>query len=206
MNNRNDEKLVFTIKGDDYKKLLEFQKKHEQCLDIMPNMTGAQYEYTFIPDGLGLYKTVTCVCGETLSLDSDYDLPHIDESDVDKSKSPFQLHRELKHKNTLKLLHLLKGIEMRPGMYFGKEPSWDELWLFICGMSLGSYNKPEDAADTIVNISEFSDIVDDVKGSVFTDIEFKRIKKSERFKTFFERLWKKIKDEYPDIDISEVEL
>ena len=45
--------MYFEIIGNDLKKLEEFQKKHEQCIFGNPNISCAQYEYSFIPDGSG---------------------------------------------------------------------------------------------------------------------------------------------------------
>lgn len=39
-----------------------------------PNITGAQYKYTFIEDGLGVFKQVQYCCGAHIDLVGDYDL------------------------------------------------------------------------------------------------------------------------------------
>jgi len=44
-----DNKISFEMVGFDYKKLEAFKSDHEKCLQ---DMTGAKYEYTFIPTGI----------------------------------------------------------------------------------------------------------------------------------------------------------
>lgn len=66
--------MIFEISGNDLIKLQNFQLKHEDCLYKHPNISCAQYEYTFVPDGFGVFKVVKCICGESIILTDDYDL------------------------------------------------------------------------------------------------------------------------------------
>jgi len=68
---KNKQKISFEISGDDYIKFKVFERTHKRCIDNYPDVSGAQYEFSFIPSGLGVFKTVTCSCGETLLLHSD---------------------------------------------------------------------------------------------------------------------------------------
>ena len=61
-------KLTFEIIGDDYDKLLSFEKKHKSCFDKYHDFTGALFSYTFIPTGVGTAITVSCPCGEELRI------------------------------------------------------------------------------------------------------------------------------------------
>lgn len=70
-----DIRKEFMICGADFDKPKDFQNEHERCLmDHYPNITGAQYKYTFIEDGLGVFKQVQCCCGAHIDLVGDYDL------------------------------------------------------------------------------------------------------------------------------------
>lgn len=85
MGGSKDKGLVFTIEGEDYKKLSRFKRQHRKCLEKHPNLTAAQYEYSFIADSPGILSTVTCCCGKHISLSSDYDLAY----EIDKGIPEF---------------------------------------------------------------------------------------------------------------------
>ncbi len=122
---KTDRKMIFEITGKDLKNLKEFQIKHEQCIYKHPNISCAQYEYSFIPDGFGVFKIVKCICGESISLTSDYDLGN---------DMPFHgIKKEPKDYNKDLLARLL-DIEKRPGMFFGKTPDWCEFSCFLKGI------------------------------------------------------------------------
>ena len=55
MDNIKARKISFTIENGDYDKLKKFQMDHANCLEKYPNMTGAQFKYSFVPDGLGVF-------------------------------------------------------------------------------------------------------------------------------------------------------
>ena len=71
-------KIAFEISENDYKHVKRFQKQHEKCFG---GITGEQFEYSFIPNGLGTAILVKCSCGQILRLgDSlDYDSREYDE-------------------------------------------------------------------------------------------------------------------------------
>ena len=58
-----ENKLFFVIDGENKQKLEAFQKAHEHCWKIHPDVLGAQFTYSFTPHGLGTTATVRCSCG-----------------------------------------------------------------------------------------------------------------------------------------------
>ena len=64
---------IFKIEGENYEKLLEFEKKHkESCWEKYHDSLGALFCYTFVPTGLGYVTCVECPCGKKLDI-SDLD-------------------------------------------------------------------------------------------------------------------------------------
>ena len=67
MNSENSR--IFKIEGENYEKLLEFEKKHnESCWGKYHDSLGALFSYTFVPTGLGYVTYVECSCGEKLDI------------------------------------------------------------------------------------------------------------------------------------------
>ncbi len=62
------DEIHFGIVGEDVRRLKEFKKQHEKCFEKHHDVSGAQYEYCFIPTGLGTVITVKCPCGAVLNL------------------------------------------------------------------------------------------------------------------------------------------
>ncbi len=61
--------ITFQIKGRDYDKVQEFLEQHRDC---DKDCSGANFEYIFVPSGLGVFSFVKCSCGATLdSLNED---------------------------------------------------------------------------------------------------------------------------------------
>lgn len=60
--------LIFTIAGDELVQLRGFMSEHRECSDSPED----QYNYTFFPYGPGMLKTVTCCCGDCITLE-DYE-------------------------------------------------------------------------------------------------------------------------------------
>ena len=69
-NSEEPQKIIFEISGKDLEKLKIFKKEHEPCFEKFHDLIGAQFVYTFIPTGLGMYITVKCSCGEKQILDA----------------------------------------------------------------------------------------------------------------------------------------
>ena len=117
-----ENKMSFEITGSDYKKLEAFRSDHEKCLQ---DMTGAQYEYSFIPTGIGTFITVTCSCGEKLLLSNetfgDFGVP-----------SPKTSVAET-------MLKIVRNAEKRPALFLG-EKSGKRLQTWLTGMSVYAYN------------------------------------------------------------------
>ncbi|SFQ42525.1 hypothetical protein SAMN04487928_14436 [Butyrivibrio proteoclasticus] len=61
------EDITFKITGRDAKKLNEFQKLHDGCLE---ELAGDRFSYSFSPTSLGMAITVSCSCGQKLFLDN----------------------------------------------------------------------------------------------------------------------------------------
>ena len=59
------DKIEFEISGNDFKNLKKFRKQHEDCLC---GFDGGQFEYSFVPTGMGTLISVKCSCGQTLEL------------------------------------------------------------------------------------------------------------------------------------------
>ena len=73
-----DDELTFRIEGKDLKNLKKFKKQHKKCTQ---GMTGEQFEYSFVPTGMGMLTTVSCSCGQELTLGNfmDHDAGEYDE-------------------------------------------------------------------------------------------------------------------------------
>lgn len=155
------EKLTFTIEGNDVEKVNAFKRKHEKCLQEHPNMTGAHYEYSFTPDGLGILASIKCVCGDYIILDDDYNLT------TETGEKNFEVVP--KDDETLFIVKSLLNMKRRPGMYFGKEKSilCLKYWLIGFQMAMIKMGKEiywnemrgeiERAYDTKVKGQEYSD-------------------------------------------------
>lgn len=57
--------IEFEITGNDLKNVKKFRKQHKNC---PKGMACEQFEYSFIPTGLGLVISVKCSCGQKLIL------------------------------------------------------------------------------------------------------------------------------------------
>ncbi|MDY5775765.1 MAG: hypothetical protein SPK14_08045 [Lachnospiraceae bacterium] len=128
-----DEKeIIFVIKGTDVEKVAAFKEKHENCLEKHPNMTCAQYEYSFVLDGFGVLASVTCVCGESIVLDNDYSFS------LKTGERNFEVIPE--DKETLQIVKYLLNMKRRPGMYFGKDKSISCLRSWLAGYQMALVN------------------------------------------------------------------
>ena len=123
---------TFVIDGEDYKKLMEFKKKHEKCWERHPNLTGGPgLQYSYVEDSIGILKSVRCICGATCFMTDDYDLT------VDKLPiKPFRVIPE--DRKTAELIRLLRSVDKRPGMYFGKVRSYTMLRVLLFAYSYGA--------------------------------------------------------------------
>lgn len=172
MRDRINRKITITIEGKDYDRLEAFEEEHEACLEKHPNMTGVQFELTVIPDGFGLFKTVTCVCGKSISLTDDYE--SFDEIKEDSSMVPkFQIVPD--DPETDHIVTTLLNIKKRPGMYFGKDQTITALDSFLGGYrNLLMVSKP-DAAWFEIDKKVFNEYTKDTDGRSLSDKEKFRI-------------------------------
>ena len=62
------EPITFSITDqDDLKKIRAFQEKHmEKCRKRFWDFTGAMFEYSALPTGLGTMYSVRCPCGKEI--------------------------------------------------------------------------------------------------------------------------------------------
>lgn len=183
-----DKKIEFTIEGNDYEKLNAFKKKHKSCLDKHPNMTCGHYSYSFSVDGLGVLKTVTCVCGKSVYLDGDYNLGVDDEFKLPKNR--FQVIPE--DRKTKEVIRTLLAMQKRPGMYFGstERRSYSALSMFLAGYGCGARAIGEEEIYWGTMDSEVRrEFIKMTEGKDFSD--------QEQFDIFFEALDLILRRDYP---------
>lgn len=128
--------MEFIINGEDEEKLEEFKARHKGCLNKNSNVSLAQYRYTFIPDGFGMFKKCTCCCGESIILDSDYDLVSCDKRSI---SSYFKIVP--KDKATYEIVNRLLSIEKRPGLFLRGQKTISRINDFLMGVHLAAPEK-----------------------------------------------------------------
>ncbi len=179
--------LEFIIEGSDLEKLKKFQKEHKNCITKFPNMTGANFEYTFIPDGLGLFKTVECVCGKRLNLASEYELSFDDEN---KEIIP-KIENIAPDDTCRNYLKWLFNIYVRPGLFFGstKNICYNYIAILTWGYRMALNPSPE---------APFSKLEYKIQKSLSKKMWDKDFKNTpESFDLYFENLIKVIEENYP---------
>ena len=179
------EKKCFEISGEDFGKLKVFQEEHAECREQSPNMTGAQYEYIFIEDNLGIFKKVKCCCGKHIELDGDYDL------EIISKKSDFQILTD--DEKTRNILRHLLSMKKRPKMFMN-EPSYDKLSLFLYGYAWGIHENKETDGYDVICWSEIEQYVNDL---ILPEVDSKRHTDEELFFIFFDVLERTIIERFP---------
>lgn len=129
--------VEFVIEGEDLQKLNRFKKEHKGCPE-KHGMTPAHYEYRFVSDGFGILKTVTCCCGKSVTLSSEFDKAFWGV----KHKPVFQVYPD--EDSTATILKRLKEIQKRPGMFFGNQGSYRDLRIYLGGISHVLYMSNKD--------------------------------------------------------------
>ena len=118
------DKISFEIDGNDLKNVKKFRKQHKNCFQ---GMNGEQFEYSFMPTGLGLAASVKCSCGQKLTIGSfmDYDFGEYDEYEN-------RVLTEEDHKNKKFEDAVLRILQMKsPRLFrigFGKDQSFDMIY------------------------------------------------------------------------------
>lgn len=158
--NQIEETIEFRISGKDYERLCKFKEEHDSCIEKLPNFSYARYEYTFVPDGFGVFKTVKCVCGEELVLTGDYDLGFADEPE-----SPYKPTKTEDRGCVKKVMDHLKLIQDHPRLCFGKYYSWDALRFYVQGICFFARLICEDLDGE--DIRDFAKMKDRLTGTVF---------------------------------------
>ena len=155
----NTEKVEFVIEGEDLQQLNRFKKEHKGCPEKYGGMTAAQFEYRFVSDGFGILTTVTCCCGQKVTLSSDYDKTFWGGDHI----PVFQVYPE--EEKTATILKRLQDIQKRPGLFFGNNGSYRDLRIYLGGISQGMHMyKDEDIFWTSLEndiFREFSAITDE---------------------------------------------
>lgn len=182
------ERKHFEIWGKDFEKLAYFQKEHEVCKIKFPNVTGAQYQYTFIEDGLGVFAQVKCCCGKHIDLDGNYDLQN------SSDKPSFQIYAD--DKKTGRIIKQLFLIKKRPKMFM-LEPSYAVLNTFLYGIAFGIHEGKagEDSEDyEVICWSEIEPYVNEL---MLPKKNSNKFSDEEMFYMFFEILEQVICEHFP---------
>jgi len=182
------ERKHFEICGKNFEKLAHFQKEHEVCKNKFPNVTGAQYQYTFIEDGLGVFAQVKCCCGKHIDLDGDYDL----QNSLDKPS--FQIYAD--DQKTRRIIKQLFQIKKRPRMFM-LEPSYAVLNAFLYGIACGIHEGKvsEDSEDyEVICWSEIEPYVNEL---ILTKKNSNKFSDEELFYIYFEMLELVIRESFP---------
>ncbi len=126
------ERLTFEIEGNDLDNLRKFCKQHKDC---PRGMTGEQFEYCFVPTGIGLAVSVKCSCGQVLRLGNfmDYSSGEYDEltnrylTEEDRRNGTFE--EAVRRVLTLKNPRLFR-------LSFGRERNFETIYAFAVGAAL----------------------------------------------------------------------
>lgn len=130
MHDRKNRTITIIIEGKDYDKYESFEEAHEDCILKYPNMTGGHFKIEAVADGFGLFKTVTCVCGESIVLDGEYE-KGFDSGDSSAAKPVFQTVPE--DRETEELLKMLLRMKRSPELFFGKNRKISLLKYYVFG-------------------------------------------------------------------------
>jgi hypothetical protein len=63
--NKMDNQVTFTIKGEQYTKLMVFVEEHKACSGLS---AGEKFFFQFIPTMFGVITTVRCRCGKSIDV------------------------------------------------------------------------------------------------------------------------------------------
>lgn len=180
------DRKYFEICAKDYEKLSHFQEEHESCKKQFPNMTGAQYQYIFIEDGLGVFSQVKCCCGKHIDLDGDYDLQN------SMPNPTFQIYAD--DQKTRKVVKQLFQIKKRPRMFM-LEPSYTVLNAFLHGIAVGIHEWKECEED--IEVVCWSEIESYINEIMMPKESCKHYSDEELFYLFFEALEQVIREHFP---------
>lgn len=175
--------ITFSIEGKDFEKLEKFQKKHKNCIEKYPNMTGAQYSYSFINDSMGTLKSCKCVCGKSITMDSDYNMSLDDNTECRLRVVPDDT-------KTTEIVRILKSMQVRPSLYFGGFHSYRTLRAFLFGYSEGVRTQGDECYWE-------SDMLNEVDEELGKMTDGKKYTDEEMFTKFFEAFASVLKRDYP---------
>ena len=128
------EDITFKIIGRDAKKLNEFQKLHDGCLE---GLAGDRFSYSFSPTSLGMAITVSCSCGQKLYLGNFLD--H-DEKEIDLIKYGPLSKRDLENKKFEEdVLRILQMEDPRIcAIASARKQTFDMIYFFAMGVACHS--------------------------------------------------------------------
>ncbi|WP_031553871.1 hypothetical protein [Oribacterium sp. FC2011] len=128
------EDITFKIIGRDAKKLNEFQKLHDGCLE---GLAGDRFSYSFSPTSLGMAITVSYSCGQKLYLGNFLD--H-DEKEIDLSKYGPLSKRDLENKKFEEdVLRILQMEDPRIcAIASARKQTFDMIYFFAMGVACHS--------------------------------------------------------------------
>ena len=186
MLDKDNKEITFTIKGKDYERLIKFKQKHADCLMKYPNMTAGQFQYSIMPDGLGVFKTCVCCCGQSISLCEDYNLGFDDEKKTE-DEPKFRILTE--DEQTKEIIKLLFAMEKRPRMFFGKNVTFTSLYSFLMGYGFAKRQKGEEEIHWLKYI--------DTEVGNKLESASDKLSEEEKFYKFFDVLRDVLKENYP---------
>ena len=115
---------LFTYTAEEIDAIRKFEEEHAKCMDLFGDFSGALFEYSVVPSGLGTAKEVICGCGDKLTLGDFLDMEEPYIRTATKLSAP-QL--------TIDIIDNIKLINSRPKMYFGNE-RFASFWYWLMGI------------------------------------------------------------------------
>ncbi len=119
------DKIVFEITGNDFENVKKFRNQHKDCFQ---GMAGEQFEYSYIPTGLGTAISVKCSCGQVIKLGDflDYDSGEYNE-DQNRVSTEEDKKNEKFEEAALRILQMKNPRLCR--MAFGKDQDFDLIYM-----------------------------------------------------------------------------
>lgn len=179
------EDITFKIIGRDAKKLNEFQKLHDGCLE---GLAGDRFSYSFSPTSLGMAITVSCSCGQKLFLGNFMD--H-DEKEVDMSKYGPLSQTDIENKKFEEdAFRILQMESPRICMIASaRKQTFDMIYFFAVGVACNADPRISKSILYIYSLDKYHHQTNNYTGSERENIEL-----------FFRHFKQKIRDEIEKYD------
>ncbi|SCX09452.1 hypothetical protein SAMN02910339_01342 [Lachnospiraceae bacterium YSD2013] len=121
--------ISFEISGKDFKHLKKFRRQHKNCRQ---GFTGEQFEYSFVPTGMGTLISVKCSCGQTLELGTFMD-NELQEYDEHKSRPLMEAdHKNKRFEDAAKRILLIEDPHLFRIAYVADQ-SFESIYSLACG-------------------------------------------------------------------------